>query len=50
MCGRGAGVRLGADSDGDSGRFGGNMDFNEIVDGTTVYLPVAQTGPLFVSN
>src|SRR6516165_5464780 len=26
---------------GDSGRFGGNMDFNEIVEGATVYLPVA---------
>ena len=25
---------------GDSGRFGGNMDFNEIVEGATVYLPV----------
>ena len=25
---------------GDSGRWGGNMDFNEIVEGTTVYLPV----------
>ena len=31
---------------GDSGRFGGNMDFNEIVEGTTVYLPVAQPGAL----
>jgi amidase len=30
----------------DSGRFGGNMDFNEIVEGTTVYLPVAQPGAL----
>lgn len=31
---------------GDSGRFGGNMDFNEIVEGTTVYLPVSQLGAL----
>jgi len=33
-------------SAGDSGRFGGNMDFNQIVEGTTVYLPVAQPGAL----
>jgi acetamidase/formamidase len=31
---------------GDSGRFGGNMDFNEIIEGATVYLPVAQPGAL----
>src|SRR5262249_52502525 len=31
---------------GDSSRIGGNMDFNEIVEGTTVYLPVAQPGAL----
>jgi amidase len=31
---------------GDSGRFGGNMDFNEIVEGATVYLPIAQPGAL----
>lgn len=31
---------------GDSGRFGGNMDFNEIVEGATVYLPVLQPGAL----
>jgi acetamidase/formamidase len=31
---------------GDSGRFGGNMDFNEVVEGTTVYLPVSQPGAL----
>lgn len=31
---------------GDSGRFGGNMDFNEVVEGATVYLPVAQPGAL----
>jgi amidase len=30
----------------DSGRFGGNMDFNEIVEGVTVYLPIAQPGAL----
>jgi acetamidase/formamidase len=33
-------------SAGDSGRFGGNMDFNGIVEGTTVYLPVSQPGAL----
>lgn len=31
---------------GDSGRFGGNMDFNEIREGATVYLAVAQPGAL----
>jgi acetamidase/formamidase len=31
---------------GDSGRFGGNMDFNEIVEGATVYLSIAQPGAL----
>lgn len=31
---------------GDSGRFGGNMDFNEIIEGTTIYLPVSQPGAL----
>jgi amidase len=31
---------------GDSGRFGGNMDFNEVVEGAIVYLPVAQPGAL----
>jgi acetamidase/formamidase len=31
---------------GDSGGFGGNMDFNEIVEGVTVYLPVNQPGAL----
>jgi acetamidase/formamidase len=31
---------------GDSGPFGGNMDFNEIVEGTTVYLAVGQPGAL----
>lgn len=33
-------------STGDSGRFGGNMDFNEVVEGNTVYLPVQQPGAL----
>lgn len=31
---------------GDSGYFGGNMDFNEIVEGVTVYLPVSTPGAL----
>ncbi len=31
---------------GDSGRVGGNMDFNEIREGATVYLPVSQPGAL----
>ena len=31
---------------GDSGDWGGNMDFNEIVEGATVYLPVANPGAL----
>jgi amidase len=31
---------------GDSGSFGGNMDFNEIVEGATVYLPVNVPGAL----
>ncbi len=31
---------------GDSGAFGGNMDFNEIVEGATVYLPVLVPGAL----
>ncbi|CAH0209228.1 Formamidase [Massilia sp. Bi118] len=33
-------------STGDTGRFGGNMDFNEVVEGNTVYLPVQQPGAL----
>lgn len=33
-------------STGDTGRFGGNMDFNEVVEGATVYLPVFQPGAL----
>ncbi|HTR04182.1 MAG TPA: acetamidase/formamidase family protein [Thermoanaerobaculia bacterium] len=31
---------------GDSGRYGGNMDFNEIVEGVTLYLPVSVPGAL----
>jgi amidase len=31
---------------GDSGRWGGNMDFNEIVEGATIYLPVSVSGAL----
>jgi len=31
---------------GDSGGFGGNMDFNEIVDGATIYLPVRVPGAM----
>jgi amidase len=31
---------------GDSGNWGGNMDFNEIVEGATVYLPVSVPGAL----
>ncbi len=33
-------------SAGDTGRFGGNMDYNGIVEGVTVYLPVFQPGAL----
>ncbi|HSX62527.1 MAG TPA: acetamidase/formamidase family protein [Tahibacter sp.] len=33
-------------STGDTGRHGGNMDFNEIVEGSTVLLPVFQPGAL----
>ena len=35
-----------APGSGDSGRFGGNMDFNEIVEGATVYLPVSVPGAM----
>ena len=31
---------------GDSGPFGGNMDFNQITEGSTVYLPVFRAGAL----
>lgn len=40
------GFGLPAISTGDTGRFGGNMDFNEVVEGNTVYLPVQQPGAL----
>ncbi len=33
-------------STGDTGRTGGNMDFNAVVEGNTVYLPVQQPGAL----
>lgn len=33
-------------STGDTGRGGGNMDFPEVVEGNTVYLPVSQPGAL----
>lgn len=33
-------------STGDTGRFGGNMDFNEVTEGNTIYLPVMQPGAL----
>jgi len=35
-----------APNTGDNGPYGGNMDFNEIVEGATVYLPVAVPGAL----
>ncbi len=31
---------------GDSGSFGGNMDFNEVAEGATIYLPVRTPGAL----
>src|SRR4030095_332877 len=31
---------------GDSGVFGGNMDYNQLREGTTIYLPVFQEGAL----
>ena len=36
----------GAPNTGDSGSYGGNMDFNEVVEGATIYLPVAVPGAL----
>jgi amidase len=36
----------GAPPTGDSGGYGGNMDFNEIVEGATVFLPVSVPGAL----
>jgi len=37
---------FGAPSTGDTGRWGGNMDFNRIAEGATVYLPVYQPGAM----
>ena len=31
---------------GDSGSYGGNMDFNEVIEGATVYLPVRNPGAM----
>jgi acetamidase/formamidase len=39
-------VATGSPETGDSGRYGGNMDFNEIVEGATIYLPVNVPGAL----
>jgi amidase len=36
----------GSPSTADSGSYGGNMDFNEIVEGATIYLPVSVPGAL----
>jgi len=33
-------------STGDAGRYGGNMDYNGVVEGSTVYLEVTQPGAL----
>ncbi len=38
------GIASAPPSTGDSGAYGGNMDFNEIVEGATIYLPVNVTG------
>jgi acetamidase/formamidase len=35
-----------APATGDSGRWGGNMDFNEVAEGATLYLPVSAPGAL----
>jgi amidase len=35
-----------APNTGDSGRYGGNMDFNDLVEGATLYLPVSVPGAL----
>lgn len=37
---------LAAQSAGDTGRWGGNMDFNQIGEGATIYLPVFQPGAM----
>jgi len=36
----------GAPGTGDSGGYGGNMDFNEVIEGATVYLPVRTPGAM----
>lgn len=33
-------------STGDTGRYGGNMDFPDVIEGNTIYLPVQQPGAL----
>ena len=38
--------QVAAPGTGDSGWYGGNMDFNEVVEGATVYLPVNVAGAL----
>ena len=40
------GTAQAAPGTGDSGRWGGNMDFNEIIEGATIYLPVNAPGAL----
>jgi amidase len=40
------GPQQAAPGTGDSGRYGGNMDFNEITEGATIYLPVSNPGAL----
>ncbi len=40
------GFGMPAISTGDTGRFGGNMDFPEVAEGNIVYLPVQQPGAL----
>ena len=40
------GITQAAPGTGDSGRYGGNMDFNEIIEGATVYLSVNVPGAL----
>ena len=39
-------LAVGAADTRNSGAYGGNMDFNEIVEGVTVYLPVSVPGAL----
>lgn len=36
----------GAPNTGDNGAWGGNMDYNDVVEGSTVYLPVSNPGAL----